>query len=544
MPNMSLGASPTFARSRSSANVASPRPWKRKHIVKYLRTYVHLAWSTLASCLRFVLVCLAMPFVMAGNMAHTVVSEKAEKDSYVRTGGRGPRAKHRAGSSAPRGMPSSLDLQNSPTTVHSTTFDHNLDLCSEIELPAAHQDDDSSSEDGAETDENDSSELSVTDAATRTGCTMSEWDDSAAEVIVRKRRHRNADDNEQHKADSITAPPRERALREISLAKPAPSPELHAASVDVGLPPIKYAVSPATKNHAYVTTAAPPVTKAITLNKMNKDSTKYKTELCKSWTTRGSCTYGARCSFAHGTSELQDAEYIKQRADPAKYKTELCWHFTHGFCSRGAKCHFAHGVAEQRRPPARGHVETSVPIKVSGSADLAPAAAPAAFLPSTPAVIEAVTNAQSALGRLGSTTRPSPLAAAPSTAALAAILDSPPDVHTSHWAAPAAADAEIAAELVAEVAAEPMTPADEEAELQEFIQQQREKARRRKEERERAATEAAVRHATAADAAADTVTEAPAPAAHEALPSRPTMTLTAEPFALAMTSMPGGYSLF
>lgn len=32
---------------------------------------------------------------------------------------------------------------------------------------------------------------------------------------------------------------------------------------------------------------------------------KYKTELCKNWSLKGHCSYGKKCRFAHGESELK-----------------------------------------------------------------------------------------------------------------------------------------------------------------------------------------------------------------------------------------------
>ena len=33
---------------------------------------------------------------------------------------------------------------------------------------------------------------------------------------------------------------------------------------------------------------------------------KYKTSLCKHWTTTGNCSIGSRCHFAHGERELRN----------------------------------------------------------------------------------------------------------------------------------------------------------------------------------------------------------------------------------------------
>ena len=73
------------------------------------------------------------------------------------------------------------------------------------------------------------------------------------------------------------------------------------------------------------------------------NSSRYKTELCRAYQDSGSCKYGDKCQFAHGTHEL--------RALPRhpKYKTELCrtFHST-GYCPYGPRCHFVHKPEERR----------------------------------------------------------------------------------------------------------------------------------------------------------------------------------------------------
>jgi hypothetical protein len=56
----------------------------------------------------------------------------------------------------------------------------------------------------------------------------------------------------------------------------------------------------------------------------------YKTELCRSWADTGTCNYGERCQFAHGTN---DKRPIPRHP---KYKTEACqsYHQT-GYCAYG-----------------------------------------------------------------------------------------------------------------------------------------------------------------------------------------------------------------
>ncbi|XP_029027873.1 mRNA decay activator protein ZFP36L1 [Betta splendens] len=83
-------------------------------------------------------------------------------------------------------------------------------------------------------------------------------------------------------------------------------------------------------------------------------STRYKTELCRTYEESGACKYGAKCQFAHGLDELRGL------SRHPKYKTEPCRTFhTIGFCPYGARCHFIHNAEEMhacvraQRPKAR-----------------------------------------------------------------------------------------------------------------------------------------------------------------------------------------------
>ncbi|KAM4567188.1 mRNA decay activator protein ZFP36L1 [Odontesthes bonariensis] len=70
-------------------------------------------------------------------------------------------------------------------------------------------------------------------------------------------------------------------------------------------------------------------------------STRYKTELCRTFEESGVCKYGAKCQFAHGMDELRGL------SRHPKYKTEPCRTFhTIGFCPYGARCHFIHNADE------------------------------------------------------------------------------------------------------------------------------------------------------------------------------------------------------
>ncbi|KAM9318993.1 mRNA decay activator protein ZFP36L1 [Pholidichthys leucotaenia] len=72
-------------------------------------------------------------------------------------------------------------------------------------------------------------------------------------------------------------------------------------------------------------------------------SSRYKTELCRSFTENGLCKYGGKCQFAHGPEELRDLNRHP------KYKTEPCRTFhTIGFCPYGIRCHFIHNSEEEK----------------------------------------------------------------------------------------------------------------------------------------------------------------------------------------------------
>ncbi|KAM6428449.1 mRNA decay activator protein ZFP36 [Liasis olivaceus] len=66
-------------------------------------------------------------------------------------------------------------------------------------------------------------------------------------------------------------------------------------------------------------------------------SSRYKTELCRTFSESGKCKYGVKCQFAHGSAELRTV------SRHPKYKTELCHKFyIHGECPYGSRCHFIH----------------------------------------------------------------------------------------------------------------------------------------------------------------------------------------------------------
>ncbi len=82
--------------------------------------------------------------------------------------------------------------------------------------------------------------------------------------------------------------------------------------------------------------------KALEMTSTAPMSTRYKTELCRTYEESTTCKYGAKCQFAHGMEELRGLNRHP------KYKTEPCRTFhTIGFCPYGARCHFIHNADEQ-----------------------------------------------------------------------------------------------------------------------------------------------------------------------------------------------------
>ncbi|XP_057617877.1 mRNA decay activator protein ZFP36 [Chionomys nivalis] len=80
-------------------------------------------------------------------------------------------------------------------------------------------------------------------------------------------------------------------------------------------------------------------------------SSRYKTELCRTYSESGRCRYGAKCQFAHGLGELRQANRHP------KYKTELCHKFyLQGRCPYGSRCHFIHNPNEDLAAPGQPHV--------------------------------------------------------------------------------------------------------------------------------------------------------------------------------------------
>lgn len=69
------------------------------------------------------------------------------------------------------------------------------------------------------------------------------------------------------------------------------------------------------------------------------DETKFKTEMCKNWQTKGFCNYEHKCKFAHGPHELNKKDFVNKNL----YKSKPCNSFhTKHFCPYGVRCLFIH----------------------------------------------------------------------------------------------------------------------------------------------------------------------------------------------------------
>lgn len=88
----------------------------------------------------------------------------------------------------------------------------------------------------------------------------------------------------------------------------------------------------------------------------------YKTELCRSWEEKGSCRYGTKCQFAHGSHEIRDV------ARHPKFKSEVCRTFwLHGSCPYGRRCCFIHTTLPTVALPTNSDRITSLAALSSSS---------------------------------------------------------------------------------------------------------------------------------------------------------------------------------
>uniref|UniRef100_A0A3Q3WDC8 mRNA decay activator protein ZFP36 n=1 Tax=Mola mola TaxID=94237 RepID=A0A3Q3WDC8_MOLML len=115
----------------------------------------------------------------------------------------------------------------------------------------------------------------------------------------------------------------------------------------------------------------------------SSSSSRYKTELCRSFTESGLCKYGGKCQFAHGPEELRDLNRHP------KYKTEPCRTFhTIGFCPYGMRCHFVHNEEEKnvtQQPPSSSRLTRPALIRQSFSFAGFPSAPQQPLQPAPPA---------------------------------------------------------------------------------------------------------------------------------------------------------------
>ena len=98
----------------------------------------------------------------------------------------------------------------------------------------------------------------------------------------------------------------------------------------------------------------------------NNNPAKYKTMLCKHFSSSKGCSFGTECQFAHGTKDLRNPTgnsmmfmnqnplmtppAIKKGPNAQNYKIVKCKYFEkEGMCRYGSLCTFAHGNAELRK---------------------------------------------------------------------------------------------------------------------------------------------------------------------------------------------------
>eukprot|EP00045_Choanoeca_perplexa_P007439 m.67675 g.67675 ORF g.67675 m.67675 type:complete len:414 (-) comp14078_c0_seq1:359-1600(-) len=141
-----------------------------------------------------------------------------------------------------------------------------------------------------------------------------------------------------------------------------PSPHHYNHHPHMGMPPVMMAgpqphrMSSESRLTSYHLDAIAQSNNTMRKVQTHNGNSRFKTELCRSWSTSGACRYGDKCQFAHGQDELRPLQRHP------KYKTELCRTFhTHGICPYGPRCHFLHNLDEERLPTQRRHeLEVSV----------------------------------------------------------------------------------------------------------------------------------------------------------------------------------------
>ncbi|XP_027855446.1 mRNA decay activator protein ZFP36L1 [Xiphophorus couchianus] len=126
---------------------------------------------------------------------------------------------------------------------------------------------------------------------------------------------------------------------------------------------------------------SPTALQAAAASSSSSSSSRYKTELCRSFTENGLCKYGGKCQFAHGPEELRDLNRHP------KYKTEPCRTFhTIGFCPYGIRCHFIHNSEEEKKP-AFSRSSSSFSSTLNASHQLADSSSPSSLRSHRPPLI-------------------------------------------------------------------------------------------------------------------------------------------------------------
>jgi len=88
---------------------------------------------------------------------------------------------------------------------------------------------------------------------------------------------------------------------------------------------------------------------------MEHNNDRYKTSLCKQFEMNGTCNYGEKCKYAHGSSDLRQPTgggykrggFGANNFHNKNYKTSLCHQWQQqATCRYGDTCKFAHGDNE------------------------------------------------------------------------------------------------------------------------------------------------------------------------------------------------------
>ncbi|CCH62410.1 hypothetical protein TBLA_0H01230 [Henningerozyma blattae CBS 6284] len=96
-------------------------------------------------------------------------------------------------------------------------------------------------------------------------------------------------------------------------------------------------------NHNITNIKSPAVPKGSTssntnISNRNINKQLFKTELCETFTTKGTCKYGNKCQFAHGLHELNFKNIS------SNFRTKPCNNWEKlGYCPYGKRCQFKHG---------------------------------------------------------------------------------------------------------------------------------------------------------------------------------------------------------